>query len=293
MPLKAKRDAEGAAKEIRLDGLTDEPPQKLVSRLATWAGVAMLFMGAALLAARTEGGQQRIARLSTPAQPVQQAARQEPTRTAGDPLALYETRRLAEQVRLLAAEREQLVERVAAMERTVGDVTASIPRDRAAAPAPAPETAPNREAPVPRQAVRVIETGSPVPRPASAPAAETPPAEAAPATTGAAALAPSPAAQDSTAIRTEFGVDLAGETSVEALRTRWQQLKAQHSPILEGLRPVVAIQEAPGRPGAVELRLIVGPLSNANAATRLCATFSVAGVNCKPAAFDGQRLALR
>lgn len=92
-------------------------------------------------------------------------------------------------------------------------------------------------------------------------------------------------------MRTEFGVDLAGDTTIEALRARWQQLRNQHGPVLEGLRPVVAVQE--GRPGAVELRLVVGPLSNANAAARLCATLSVAGVNCKAAVFDGQRLAVR
>ena len=96
----------------------------------------------------------------------------------------------------------------------------------------------------------------------------------------------------STAMRTEFGVDIAGDVSIEALRVRWQQFRNQHGPILEGLKPVIAIQEG-GGPGTVELRLIAGPLSNANAAARLCATLSTAGVNCKPAVFDGQRLAVR
>ncbi|MGQ3356096.1 MAG: hypothetical protein ACT6XS_15840, partial [Phreatobacter sp.] len=101
----------------------------------------------------------------------------------------------------------------------------------------------------------------------------------------------SPEAADSTAIRTEFGVDLAGDPSIDGLRSRWQQLRAQHGPVLEGLRPVVAIQEGGG--SGLELRLVAGPLSNANAAARLCATLTLAGVNCKPTVFDGQRLALR
>jgi hypothetical protein len=302
MLLKAKRDKSETSPETELDGLTDEPPQKLVSRLATWAGIALLCMSAAIMAARTETGQQRLARLTTPSQAVvQQAQRSEPARpVAADPLAVYETRRLADQVRLLAAEREQMTERIAAMERTVGDVTASIPRDRPTSPTS--ETAPNREAPIPRQAIRVIDTTSPAARVAVPPSADSSgsPLEGSAPTTAPVptpapnvGLTPSPGAQDSTAIRTEFGVDLAGDSSIEALRARWQQLRAQHGPILEGLRPVIAVQEAAGRPGSVELRLIVGPLTNANAATRLCATFSVAGVNCKPAAFDGQRLALR
>lgn len=93
-------------------------------------------------------------------------------------------------------------------------------------------------------------------------------------------------------MRTEFGVDIAGETSVDALRARWQYLRAHHGPLLEGLRPLVAVQDG-ARPGGLDLRLIAGPLANANAATRLCASLTTAGVNCKPAIFDGQRLALR
>ncbi|MGL4289016.1 MAG: hypothetical protein ACRCVA_21880, partial [Phreatobacter sp.] len=131
----------------------------------------------------------------------------------------------------------------------------------------------------------VIAAPTPVPRPAIRQVGPT--AEAT-----ASVPAPAPAAQDSTAIRTEFGVDLAGELSMDALRARWQQLRAQHGPLLEGLRPLVAVQDG-ARAGTVDLRLVAGPLANANAATRLCASLATAGVNCKPAVFDGQRLALR
>jgi len=306
--LKAKRDLDAPDLPVRLDGLTDEAPQRSIARLMTWAGVALLAVGAALLAARSETGTQRIARLTAPvaSSPVQQAQRTEPPRQSADPLLLYETRRLADQVRQLAAEREALAERVASMERSVGDVTASIPRTDVTGPAP-------------RQSVRVIPTAPPAsassPPVVAAGQAVAPPAPSAPAP--AAALAPTapseasaptfapvpvpspaasavspPEAQESTTIRTDFGVDLAGDQSIDALRSRWQQLRAQHGPVLEGLRPVISIQEG-GRPGSVELRLVVGPLSNANAAARLCATLSLAGVNCKTAVFDGQRLALR
>ncbi|MGU9981400.1 hypothetical protein ACJ4V0_15295 [Phreatobacter sp. HK31-P] len=298
--LKAKRDLDAPDLPVRLDGLTDEPPQRSIARLMTWAGVALLAVSAALLAARSETGAQRIARLTAPVAPVQQAQRAEPPRPATDPLLLYETRRLADQVRLLAAEREALAERVASMERSVGDVTASIPRTEVTGPAT-------------RQAVRVIPTSPPPsaaatpPAPPSLPASpapaatvipDTPAATSAPASapvptpSPAAVAAAPPEAQESTTIRTDFGVDLAGDQSIDALRSRWQQLRAQHGPVLEGLRPVISIQEG-GRPGSVELRLVVGPLSNANAAARLCATLSLAGVNCKTAVFDGQRLALR
>lgn len=283
--LKAERDQTQTEPPARLEGLTDETVPRArpatFSQTMTWAGVALFMAGAALLAARSESGAQRIARLF--ATPQQAPARAEPPRqVATDPLLLYETRRLAEQVRTLAAEREQLAERVASMERSVGDVTASI----------------SSRAETPARPIRVIE-GTPATAaapPQTPPQAAVPPGNAptaAPVPTRSPALAASPAAppaEESTAIRTEFGVDLAGEPSIEALRARWTQLRNQHGPVLEGLRPVVAIQE--GR-GGMELRLVVGPLSNANAASRLCATLSAAGVNCKPAVFDGQRLALR
>jgi hypothetical protein len=62
--------------------------------------------------------------------------------------------------------------------------------------------------------------------------------------------------------------------------------------MLEGLRPVIAIREG-ARPGAVELRLIAGPLANASIAARLRAALAAAGQACQPAVFDGQRLALQ
>lgn len=292
--LKAKRDQDAPDVPVKLDGLTDEPPPRSIARLMTWAGIALFAVGGALLAARSEAGSQRLARLWAPPPPAPQQARAEAARPAGsDPLLVYETRRLADQIRVLAADREALMERLASVERTVGDVTASIPREETAAP--------------PRAAVRVI---APAPPPvATAPASSTTP-QSMPAAAAPSPSAPSvapvpvpspvatptatttPEAQDSTAIRTEFGVDLAGDPSIDGLRSRWQQLRAQHGPVLEGLRPVVAIQEG-GSAGGLELRLVAGPLSNANAAARLCATLTLAGVNCKPTVFDGQRLALR
>jgi hypothetical protein len=311
--LKAKRDKDDPDLPVTFDGLADEPPQRLLSRLMTWAGVALLAAGAAILAARSETGSQRIARLFAPAPPVQVVQRTEPPRpVASDPMLAYETRRLADQVRVLAAEREALTDRLAAVERTVGDVTASIPRQEPAAPRPVRviETAPPPAAAAPAQPAAAPPVQTPPPAPSAATAAPTGSAPTAapvptPAPTqaaqpaaapviAAAPPAPTPAppeAQESSTMRTEFGVDVAGEPTMEALRTRWQQFRNQHGPIMEGLRPVVAVQD--GRQGAVELRLVVGPLSNANAATRLCATLSAAGVNCKPAVFDGQRLAVR
>lgn len=314
MALKATRDRAGGDARIELEELTGEPPQQLISRLLTWGGIALFCLGAVILAARSQTGAERLAQLFQPAPPQQQRVAAPPP-PASDPLLVYETRRLADEVRRLAGEREQLMERVAAMERTVGDVTASIPRQNQGEPRPVrriemqPQQPPAQDAPAPAastaptaEAARPVAADPPPgAAPQSAPVPQRPPAAASGATQPPTETAspgpqpaaqPSPAAQQSTAMRTEFGVDLAGDTSIEALRLRWQQFRNQHGPVLEGLKPVIAIQEG-SRPGSVELRLIAGPLSNANAAARLCATLSAAGVNCKPAVFDGQRLAVR
>jgi hypothetical protein len=58
------------------------------------------------------------------------------------------------------------------------------------------------------------------------------------------------------------------------------------------LRPLVNVRDG-AKPGTAEFRLIAGPLANAGAAARICATLQAKGATCHTAVFDGQRLALR
>jgi len=104
--------------------------------------------------------------------------------------------------------------------------------------------------------------------------------------------APMETAADSIATKTEFAVDLGGAQNVEGLRLLWSSIRSNQSSLIDQLRPVIAVRETE-KSGTVELRLVVGPLANAAAAARLCASFSSAGRACEPAIFDGQKLALR
>lgn len=126
---------------------------------------------------------------------------------------------------------------------------------------------------------------APVPERAASPA----PARPAPQAAAPQAVAPEPI--EGVSARTEFGVDLGGAPSVAALRNAWERIRRTHGVQLEGLRPVIGIRD--GRTGQVELRLVVGPITNAGAAAKLCATLANAGLSCQPTTFDGQRLALR
>jgi len=65
-------------------------------------------------------------------------------------------------------------------------------------------------------------------------------------------------------------------------------VKANFGPLLTGLHPLAARVR---RPGATDVRLLVGPLPSVAAATQLCTRFAAARVTCRPVKFDGQRLA--
>jgi hypothetical protein len=86
----------------------------------------------------------------------------------------------------------------------------------------------------------------------------------------------------------EIGIDLGGAPNMTVLTARWAAVKANFGPLLTGLHPLVAHAQ---RTGATDYRLVVGPLPNAAAAAHLCARFAAARVTCRPAKFDGQRLA--
>lgn len=91
-------------------------------------------------------------------------------------------------------------------------------------------------------------------------------------------------------VRSRIGVDLGGATSVEGLRAIWARVKESHPPLAD-LRPVIAVREST-RSGAVELRLVAGPVVNQGAAARLCAALAAASIPCRSATYDGQRLAV-
>jgi hypothetical protein len=117
-----------------------------------------------------------------------------------------------------------------------------------------------------------------------------------PAATGA-LPAVDPAAQDvpdSAAVaRTEFGVDLGGATSVEGLRALWRGALKSSGPYLGKLQPIIMIRERNDGTG-LQLRLVAGPLSDAAAAARICATLlTESNRACETSVYDGQRLALR
>ena len=239
-------------------------------RFGAWAAVATVALAGAGVAGFTSGGTHGSTRVAAA--------------TAG-PGGDGEARRLAEAVRLLAADRDRLAARVAALERNIGDMTGSI-APGAARPIPG---APPMLAPSPTPPIATAPPASP---PVAAPG-KPPPLQALPNPGPADPPTPAdPGPTGSVVTKTEFGIDLGGGPSIEALRALWSQVKAGNQQLFEGLRPVMSIREA-ARPGAFELRLVAGPFGNVTAAARACAVLAASGLACQPAVFDGQRLALK
>ena len=201
--------------------------------------------------------------------------------------AEVEVRRLAEAVRLLADDRQRLLARIDTIEHSLEDITGSIQRQAATSTpdAPLPST---RASPV-----------TPASQNASAPAdpslsADTP-AHPAP--------KPEPVAQEQTAgttltppgdirepAKSELGIDIGGAVSFDGLRLLWTSVKGTNADLFEGLRPLVVAREN-GRTKGAELRLVVGPMADIEAATRFCATLAASRRYCQPVGYEGQRLA--
>ena len=93
--------------------------------------------------------------------------------------------------------------------------------------------------------------------------------------------------------RTEFGIDLGGANSIEGLRALWRGLlKNRSNKALADLRPIIVVRERSSGLG-MQLRLVAGPLSDAAAAAKICATLTESNRSCETTVFDGQRLAAR
>jgi hypothetical protein len=159
------------------------------------------------------------------------------------------------------------------------------PAAAAAAPATAAPATSAAATPTPRQAT----TPEPAPEvAAAAPAADKPTAGKDKKDGPDAAPAPQLAVN-----RTEFGVDVGGANSVGGLRALWRGLlKWRANAALAGLQPILVVKEGNNGLG-MQLRLVAGPLSDAAAAAKICASMTANDRHCETTVYDGQRLALK
>jgi hypothetical protein len=92
--------------------------------------------------------------------------------------------------------------------------------------------------------------------------------------------------------RTEFGVDVGGANSVPGLRALWRGLlKSRSNASLTTLRPIIVIRENYNGLG-MQLRLVAGPINDAAAAAKICASLTMNDRGCTTTVFEGQRLTM-
>jgi hypothetical protein len=223
-------------------------------------------------------------------------------------------------LRSLAADRDQVLIRIATLERDLDGITGSIKHDRIAGPQqppsqPPPQTQLQVPAPAPppvaaasvapiaraeAPAAPVLEatvTPAQAPAPQQAAASEaaqvTPPdaRNRAAASPSGSSLVRVSAPVGPLATAAGLGVDVGGAVNYEGLRTLWRSIMNSDLVPLEEIYPVVAVREN-GKTHGVDLRLIVGPIADAEAAERLCDSLAAAHHYCQPVAFEGQRLSL-
>jgi hypothetical protein len=258
-------------------------------QLAIWGVTAAACLTLVVLAAFSDGGSQRLmtavaatqdARIQTP-NIEQLAARLADTENA--------TRRLADAVQALGADRERLLTRIASLEHALDDVTGSIKRQTAAVPSAPP-------APLPAAAAAPVPASPPqeTSNLSGAAALPSPPAASSQELAATSRLAGLPTHDDVPEVakaKPEFGIDIGSAASFDGLRALWNSTKSANAAQFEGLRPVVVARENRST-RATELRLVAGPVGNADAAVRLCAALAGPRRACQPAPFEGRQLSL-
>jgi hypothetical protein len=127
-----------------------------------------------------------------------------------------------------------------------------------------------------------------VPPQTVAPAEQTPPTEPPNRVTA----APPSAIPDLEAIQRPAGVDLGGAKDFDGLRTLWNTINASYGELFEGLHPIVSVRENTKSRGGADLRLVAGPITDVDNASRICTTLAAAKRYCRLVTFEGQPLAL-
>jgi hypothetical protein len=178
-------------------------------RLVVWGSTAATALLIAVLSSRGVVGSQRAAVAASTLGGATVAVVQPaptPQQPAARPFdAQAETKKLADAVRDLTADNDELKSRLAVVEHSVDDVTGSIAQQAKATP-PWPDS------------------GPPVPATPAAIAAVVAPA------------LPLPM---------EYGVDIGSAVSIQALRARWAGIRSAHPQLFEGLAPTVSLSETP------------------------------------------------
>lgn len=317
-------DADSGGWLSRLFADEEEFDRRAVWRLGSWGAASVSAIAATMMVLHYSSGREheRMAEVSRQSQQLQAVERETKT----------ENRRLAAAIDTLNNDRDRLFARVTVVEQSLDSVTGALAKPSSASswpksgaapiigtPAIVASAAPIPAAPVATAPPALPEVKLPVTAAAKLPSLPTTkiePAsepEAKPKASDAhaplpheegefgpltvASLAPpksepaEAAAPEKIVRPVEFGVDLGSTNSVEGLRAVWRGALKRVPDLVGALQPLIVVREGQNGLG-LRLHLVAGPLNDAAAAAKLCASLIANRHRCETALFDGQRLAL-
>jgi hypothetical protein len=293
-------DADSGGWMSRLLAEEDEFDRAALWRFGSWGAAAVCAVASAMMVTHYTSGRERVrtAEISRHTQQLQEIAREAKT----------ENRRLAAAIDTLNSDRDRLFARVTGVEQSLDSVTGALAKPSSAAAAvtaiawPKASAAPiigtpatvASAAPVPAATPATLEPEAPSKAPDKPAPQPLDDARADP--IAVAALTPSKPAAETAVAETivrpvEFGLDLGSANSVEGLRAIWRGALKKVPDLIGSLQPMIAVREGHNGLG-LRLHLLAGPLNDAAAAAKLCASLIASHHRCETALFEGQRLAL-
>lgn len=264
-------------------GLLSSPQTNLAMpklwREASWISAAAAALLIALFSSRDDASEQKAAIM----QPVTVIAK-----TATVP-ATYSVesdgrRQIASTVRGLTDDLTRITTRLAAVERSIDDLTNTVMQQNQT----------NKDAnakALPAWTNDEGVTSSVAPAPPSDPVSQAVADLSSP--LGVSAPAMADAQPDGDTVSTPpFGADIGSAISMKALNARWTEVRSAHAEMFANLRPVAAVKDNP-RTNRVELRLVISPFASRAEAAKLCTSLAAFHMSCQPVILDGQQIALQ
>jgi len=242
-------------------------------REVSWISAAAAALLIALFSSQNGATEQR----APVAPPVTVVAK---TATAPYSVESDATRRVAGTVREFTDDLSRITIRLAAVEHSIDDLTATVMQQNQSSKELTGQTLPASA-----KDDSVTSTVAPASASGAAPSETQPPPPEAP-----------PSAADAQADNVEsasaYGAEIGTAVSMKMLIARWSELRSAHPGAFENLKPVATVKDNP-RTNRVELRLVVGSVANRGGAAKLCASLAAVRIACQPVPLDGQQVALQ
>lgn len=245
-------------------------------REGSWISAAAAALLIALFSSHDGASEQRLAAVA-PAVTVVTKTATVPTPASAKSDA---TRQVSRSVRDLSDDLSRITTRLAAVERSIDDLTNTVMQQNQ----PAKEASTQ---PLPAWTKEETVTSKLAPVPGAAPLLDTRPSfinSTPPATD-------TPVDSDNAPSPSGYGAEIGTAVSMKLLAARWTELRSAHPEIFENLKPVAAVKDN-ARTNRVELRLVVS-VANRAAAAKLCASLAALRIACQSVPLDGQQVALQ